>query len=165
MKFAAFCLLSVFAFQCSGQEPAHITFFREKSDGNRFLVGYKQMANKERDWVPPQYWGQIYLDGRHVAKLHTERFVTFEVPPGRHEIRVNRTERIVFTVKPGERVYVHPGVQSKAHSLVYAETVEIPSCHEVTAFVAGHTLEPVKPKDIYFGEVAPESSFPTCAAE
>ena len=163
MRFAAFCLLSAFAFQCSAQEPAHITIFREKSDGNPILAPYQpSFTLTNRGYVYPRYTFQMYLDGTHAATLHVSHFVTFDIPAGHHEIRTNKSERIELDLKPGERVFIRPGLHTNVVKTPSESLEQIKNCEDLSALLAKKTLKPVKPSDVRFGQIAGETSFPTC---
>lgn len=104
----------------------------------------------------------MYIDGTEVTRFQPGHFVTFDVPAGRHEVRRNHSDRLIVDLKPGQRVFVRPTYHNNA--LTAPEFVEqVDSCQKLNAYLERKPIQPVKPKNIRFGEVRPENSFPVCA--
>jgi hypothetical protein len=106
-------------------------------------------------------WFQLFLDGKHFAKLHTNRFVTIELPPGRHEIRTKRSARMQLDLTAGEHIFVRPGLFNGWKDVLKRETITQVSCRDVSADVGNVLPAPVKAEDIYWGEIVPEAAFPS----
>jgi hypothetical protein len=161
MKLAAFALLSALAVSCFAEGPAHITVFREKSPGNSILKQYAQAFGVDHTWVNPHFIFRMFIDGAEVTRFQPGHFVTFDVPAGRHEVRTNHSDRLIVDLKPGQRAFVRPTYHNNA--LTAPEFVEqVDSCQKLNAYLEKKPIQPVKPKNIRFGEVAPENSFPAC---
>ena len=162
MKSTGFLLLCCLtALAAEAPAPARITFYVEKSDGNHVIKDFTALANKNRDFVPAGAWFQLFLDGKHFAKLHTNRFVTIELPAGRHEIRTKRSARMQLDLTAGEHIFVRPGLYNCWKCVLKQESIlEVPY-RDVSADIGNVLPAPVKSKDIYWGEIVPETSFPS----
>jgi hypothetical protein len=161
MKLAAFGLLSLLSPLAFAQEPAHITIFREKASGSRFTGGL-QMGAGFGTYAPPNFIFKMFIDGTDAAHLQPGHFVTFDVPAGRHEVRTNRSQRLILDLKPGERAFIRPVFHNNGASAPeVAELVR--TCSAVDAYLENKPAMPLKPKNVKFGDVAQENAFPACS--
>jgi hypothetical protein len=73
-------------------------------------------------------------------------------------------------VNPKYGMAVHPvcdlfPLMNDAELLQLAEdmTLALSSCHDVTSYVGDQVLTPVESKNIHFGQIAAENTFPACS--
>src|SRR3954453_18104562 len=81
-----------------GQTPsavAKVTFYREKVHSNltrSFRDGF--VKGHEDDVISSRAYWKLFVDGKEFTTVKTNHFITIELPPGKHEFRASRSERI-----------------------------------------------------------------------
>lgn len=152
MKTFALILLLCAAPAFAQQKTATVTFFREKS-----ASAFKQMYQYKIDYAAPGIAWNIYMDGMKLVTLHRERMVTFAIPAGHHDFKIDRTVMVPVDVEAGASLFFRPGMQRSKNKLEAVYNFKLVSCVDYLNRTKGIKL--VDPKDIFTGTVVPEKTF------